>query len=117
VEAVHVALLCSLQCRQSASVMPPGMPCVRSYGPTHIVRRVCPTVAATPNCSTITPTCTPAQVVVPLPDEEARAAILAVHLRRVPLASQHDRDLACEAVAKITAGAIRGMLWVPGGLT
>ncbi|PRW60944.1 ATP-dependent zinc metalloprotease [Chlorella sorokiniana] len=44
------------------------------------------------------------KVVVPLPDEEARAAILAVHLRRVPLASQHDRDLACEAVAKITAG-------------
>lgn len=48
------------------------------------------------------------QVVVPLPDEEARAAILGVHLRRVPLASQHDRDLACEAVGKITAGARRG---------
>lgn len=50
------------------------------------------------------------QVVVPLPDEEARAAILAVHLRRVPLASQHDRDLACEAVAKITAGACQACL-------
>ncbi|EFN53519.1 hypothetical protein CHLNCDRAFT_136599 [Chlorella variabilis] len=44
------------------------------------------------------------KVVVPLPDEEARAAILAVHLRRVPLRSQHERELACEAVAKITAG-------------
>lgn len=44
------------------------------------------------------------KVVVPLPDEEARASILGVHLRRVPLASQHDRDLACEAVAKITSG-------------
>ena len=45
-------------------------------------------------------------MVVPLPDEDARAAILGVHLRRVPLASQHERDLACEAVAKITAGAL-----------
>ncbi|PSC74189.1 ATP-dependent zinc metalloprotease [Micractinium conductrix] len=44
------------------------------------------------------------KVTVPLPDEEARAAILGVHLRRVPLASQHDRELACEAIAKITAG-------------
>lgn len=44
------------------------------------------------------------KVVVPLPDEDSRAAILGVHLRRVPLASKHDRDLACEAVAKITAG-------------
>ena len=44
------------------------------------------------------------QVTVPLPDESARAAILGVHLRRVPLASQHERELACEAVAKITSG-------------
>ena len=46
---------------------------------------------------------------MPLPDESARAAILGVHLRRVPLASQHERELACEAVAKITSGG-----W-PGG--
>lgn len=52
------------------------------------------------------------KVVVPLPDESARAAILGVHLRRVPLATQHDRDLACEAVAKITAGAWAG--WEDG---
>ena len=51
------------------------------------------------------PPCPACQVTVPLPDEEARAAILGVHLRRVPLASQHDRELACEAIAKITAGA------------
>lgn len=51
------------------------------------------------------PSCLPpTQVVVPLPGEEARAAILGVHLRKVPLASQHERELACEAVAKITAG-------------
>lgn len=51
------------------------------------------------------------QVTVPLPDESARAAILGVHLRRVPLASQHERELACEAVAKITSGGLVG-LWV-----
>ena len=32
-------------------------------------------------------------------------------LRRVPLASQHERELACEAVAKITSGGLVG-LWV-----
>lgn len=53
------------------------------------------------------------QVVVPLPDEVSRAAILGVHLRRVPLASKHDRDLACEAVAKITAGMC-GVGWTAG---
>lgn len=44
------------------------------------------------------------KVAVPLPDEAARAAILGVHLRTVPVATQHDRDLNCEAVAKITSG-------------
>ena len=51
------------------------------------------------------------QVVVPLPDEAGRTQILGVHLRRVPLASQHDRELACEAVAKITAGGSVGGGW------
>ena len=51
------------------------------------------------------------KVTVPLPGEAARAEILGVHLRRVPLASQHDRELACEAVAKITAGGSVGGGW------
>ena len=54
------------------------------------------------------------KVTVPLPGEAARAEILGVHLRRVPLASQHDRELACEAVAKITAGGSVGG-WVGAG--
>ncbi|KAL4852738.1 putative inactive ATP-dependent zinc metalloprotease FTSHI 3 [Chlorella vulgaris] len=44
------------------------------------------------------------KVVVPLPDEAARQAIVGVHLARVPLGSRHERELACEAVAKITSG-------------
>jgi SpoVK/Ycf46/Vps4 family AAA+-type ATPase len=55
------------------------------------------------------------QVVVPLPNEAARAAILGVHLRKVPLASRHDRELACEALAKITAGGLVAQLVLFGG--
>ena len=46
-----------------------------------------------------------AQVVVPLPDEAGRAAILAVHMRGVPLARELDPAAVCELISKMTRGA------------
>eukprot|EP00887_Chlorella_sp_A99_P007058 scaffold2.g7058.t1 len=43
-------------------------------------------------------------VVVPLPDEEGRADILAVHMRAVPMASPQERAAACQAIARLTTG-------------
>lgn len=45
------------------------------------------------------------QVVVPLPDEAGRAAILAVHMRGVPLARELDPVAVCELISKMTRGA------------
>ena len=45
------------------------------------------------------------QVVVPLPDEAGRAAILAVHMRGVPLAHELDPAAVCELISKMTRGA------------
>lgn len=44
------------------------------------------------------------KVVVPLPDEEGRADILAVHMRAVPMASPQERAAACQAIARLTTG-------------
>ena len=46
----------------------------------------------------------PPQVVVPLPDGEGRAAILAVHLRGTPLPVTTDRGALCAQVARVTRG-------------
>lgn len=46
----------------------------------------------------------PSQVVVPLPDEGGRQAILGVHLRNVPMPNTEDKAEACERLAKVTAG-------------
>lgn len=45
-----------------------------------------------------------AQVTVPLPDREGRAAILAVHLRGTPLPAATDRVALCADVARVTRG-------------
>lgn len=44
------------------------------------------------------------KVVVPLPDERARAEILAVHLRAVPMASTSDKAAAAQQIARVTRG-------------
>ncbi len=42
---------------------------------------------------------------MPLPDEAGRAAILAVHMRGVPLARELDPPAVCELISKMTRGA------------
>ena len=42
---------------------------------------------------------------MPLPDEAGRAAILAVHMRGVPLAHELDPPAVCELISKMTRGA------------
>ena len=42
---------------------------------------------------------------MPLPDEAGRAAILAVHMRDVPLARELDQTAVCELISKMTRGA------------
>ncbi len=44
------------------------------------------------------------RVVVPLPDERGRAAILAVHLRPTPMLSPAAKAEACAAIARLTGG-------------
>ncbi|KAK9804795.1 hypothetical protein WJX72_005936 [[Myrmecia] bisecta] len=44
------------------------------------------------------------RVVVPLPDENGRSEILAVHLRTIPMASQVDKELACSQITRISNG-------------
>ena len=41
---------------------------------------------------------------MPLPDEAGRAAILAVHMREVPLARELDQAAVCELISKMTRG-------------
>jgi cell division protease FtsH len=48
------------------------------------------------------------QIVIPLPDEQGRAEIVAVHLRGVPIASAGERAQACAVVAGVTRGALPG---------
>ena len=40
-----------------------------------------------------------------MPDEAGRAAILAVHMRGVPLARELDPTAVCELISKMTRGA------------
>ena len=44
------------------------------------------------------------KVVVPLPDETGRAKIMAVHLRKTPMASLEAKEQACFNVARISSG-------------
>lgn len=44
------------------------------------------------------------KISIPLPDEPARAAILAVHLRDVPMATVQDKVAACEFIARLSDG-------------
>ncbi len=41
---------------------------------------------------------------MPLPDQDGRAAIMAVHLRGVPLPLNTDKPLLCRTIAKLTRG-------------
>jgi len=44
---------------------------------------------------------------VPLPDQQGRADILAVHLRGTPLPLAIDKPLLCQTIARMTRGETR----------
>jgi len=44
------------------------------------------------------------KVIVPLPDEAGRAKIMAVHLRKTPMATQQLKEQSCAMVASISTG-------------
>lgn len=75
--------------------------CLPARPPAHLHLVIFP--CTSPSCLPAPPRAT--QVVVPLPDEAGRRAILQVHLREVPMASAEDKADAAQRLARVTAGA------------